>query len=96
MAVQLRPGHSSLLMAGTYSFTFEEVCLIYKLYTENKLTIWELKELGFKEAHIREIAVAIVHGKMDMEHLPYDQRPTFIYDPDSIQLQEFRVDKPSQ
>ena len=73
MNVQLRPRNPSLLMVGAYSFTFADVRLIYKLYTENKLTIWELKELGFKEAHIREIAVAIVHGKMDMEHLPDDQ-----------------------
>ena len=30
---------------------------------------------------------------MDIENLPYDQRPTFTYDPDSILLAEFRVGK---
>ena len=91
MAVQLRPGNSALLRARTYSFTFEEVRLIYKLYTDNKFTLWEIKETYFNEAQIQEIAVAIIHARMDIQKLPYDQRATFTYDPSLIELADFRV-----
>ena len=96
MAIQLCPGNSALLRAGTYSFTFEEVHLIYKLYTDKKFTLWEIKETSFNEAQIQEIAVAIIHARMDIQKLPYDQRATFTYDPGFIELAEFRVGKPSQ
>ena len=62
MAVQLRPGNSNLLRAGSYKFTMEEVQLIYKLYMTDKWTLWA----------IQEIAVAVNHGQMDLEQTPYD------------------------
>ena len=96
MAVQLRPGNSNLLIAGSYKFTKEEVQLIYKLYTTDKCTLWAIKETNFDEAQIEEIAVAVTHGKMDNEQIPYDQRATYTYDPSLIILSEFRVGHPSQ
>ena len=74
----------------------EEVQLIYKLYTTYKYTLWAIKETNFNAAQIEEIAVAVTHGKMDIEQIPYDQRVTFTYDPSSIILSEFRVGHPSQ
>ena len=96
MAVQLCPGNSALFRAETYSFTFEEVHLIYKLYTDKKFTLWKIKETSFNEAQIQEIAVAIIHAEMDIQKKPYDQRATFTYDPGFIELADFRVGKPSQ
>ena len=96
MAVQLRPGNSNLLRTGSYKFTMEEVQLIHKLYTTYKYTLWAIKEINFNEAQIEQIAVAVTHGKMDIEQIPYDQRPTFSYDPSSIIVSEFRVGHPSQ
>ena len=96
MAVQLRPGNSNLLRTGSYKFTMEEVQLIYKLYTTDKCTLWTIKETNFDKAQIEEIAVAITHGKMDIEYIPYNQRATSTYDPSSIILSDFRVGHPSQ
>ena len=96
MSVQLRPGTSTLLHAGTYSFTMDELRLIYKLYADDKLTLWKIKETYFNEAQIEQIAVAIKHASMDIQQIPYDQRPSFSYDPSITDLAEYRVGNPSQ
>ena len=96
MSIQLRPGTSSLLLAGTYSFTMDEVRLIYRLYADDKLSLWKIKETYFDEAQIEQIAVAIKHASMDIQQIPYDQRPSFSYDPSAIDLAEYRVGNPSQ
>ena len=77
MAVQLRPGNSNLLRAGSYKFTMEEVQLIHKLYMTDNWTLWAIQETHFDDAKIEEIAVAVNHGQMDLEQTPYDQRATF-------------------
>ena len=96
MSVQLRPGKSTLLIVGSYNFTMEEVKLIYRLYADDKLSLWEIKETKFNEAQIEELAVAITHAQMDKQQIPYDQRPRFSYDPSSIDLSEYRVGHPRQ
>ena len=97
MSFQLRPGTSSLLSAGTYSITMYELRLIYyKLYADDKLSLWQIKERHFDEAQIEQIAVAIKHASMDIQQIPYDQRPSFSYDPSAIDLSDYRVGKPSQ
>ena len=96
MSVQLRPGKSTLLVAGAYSFMMEEVNLIYILYADDKLSLWEIKEAKFNEAQIQEIACAISHAFMDIQQIPYDQRPRFSYDLSTIDLSEYRVGHPSQ
>ena len=55
MSVQLRPGTSSLLLSGTYSFAMDEVRLIYRLYADDKLSLWKIKETHFNEAQIEQI-----------------------------------------
>ena len=91
MAAQLplHPNNSALLRAVTYSFTFEEVKLIYKLYTDDNVTLWEIKESSFNEAQFQEIVFAINLGKWKKDKLTYDQRPTFSYDPGLIDLTNF-------
>ena len=91
ISVKLRPGKSTLLVAGAYSFTMEEVKLIYSLYPDNKLSLCEIKESNFHEAQIEEIAVAISHAFMDIQKIPYDKRPRLSYDPSIIDLSEYRV-----
>ena len=90
MAVQLRPGNSTQLDVG-YNFTMEEVQQIYRLYNDDKWTLSRLKQEIFRDAQIKEIACAICHAKMDIQELPFDQRPSNSYDPSSIDLTEFRV-----
>ena len=86
MAVQLRPGNSTQLSVGSYNFTMEEVKLIYSLYVDDTLSLWEIKESNFNEAQIEELAVAITHAQMDIQQIPYDQRPRHSHDPNSIDL----------
>ena len=96
MAVQLRPGNSTQLSVGSYNFTMEEVKLIYSLYVDDTLSLWEIKESNFNEAQIEELAVTITHAQMDIQQIPYDQRPRHSYDPSFIDLTEFRVGNPRQ
>ena len=90
MAVQLRPGNSTQLDVG-YIFTMDEVKQIHRLYNEDKWTLTRIKQEIFNDAHITEIACAITHAKMDIQGLPFDQRPRLSDDPSSIDLTEFRV-----
>ena len=68
MAVQLRPGKSNLLKVSGYTFTMEDVKEIYTLYSINNLTLWEIKERRFREADIKQLAVAVHHGLADQEN----------------------------
>ena len=74
----------------------EDVEVIYNLYTIDQWTLWEIKESKFENATIQQIAVAVVHGRMDLEKHPYFQRATNSYDPDAILLSEFNVGHPTQ
>ena len=38
----------------------------------------------------------MIHGRMDIQKKPYDQRAPFTYDPGFIELADLRVGKPSQ
>ena len=89
MAVQLWPGNSTQFVVG-YKFTMEEVKLIYSLYADVNLSLWEIMENKFNKAQIEELAVAITHAQMDIQQIPYDQRPRHSYDPSSIDLTEFK------
>ena len=74
----------------------EEVKLIYSLYADDNLSLWEIKETKFNQAQIEELAVAITHAQMDIQQIPYDQRPRHSYDQSLIDLTEFRVGNFSQ
>ena len=95
MSYQLRPNFSTVLRAGSYRFQMEDVELIYNLYENAEWTLYQIKERKFENATVRQIAVAVDHGRMDQEKVPYFQRPTFCYDPDVILLSEFRVGHPA-
>ena len=96
MAVQLRPDKSNLLRAGSYKFQMEDVEVIYKLYTIDKWTLWTIKEWIFENATIQQLAVAVMHGGMNIEKIPYFDRATFTYSPDNIVLAEFNVGHPTE
>ena len=74
----------------------EEVKLIYSLYVDDKLSLWEIKKTKFNKAQIEELAVAITYAQMDIQQMPYNQRPRFSYDHSTINLSEYRVGHPSQ
>ena len=96
MSVQLRGCNSTLIVVGASNFTMEQVRLIYSLYADDKLSLWEIKERNFNDYQIEELACAITHGQLDIQQVPYHERPRFSYDPSSIELSEFRVGNPSQ
>ena len=96
MAIQLRPDRSNMLTVGSFKFHMEDVEVIYNLYTIDQWTLWAIKESKFENATIQQIAVAVEHGRMDLEKIPYFQRPTHSYDPDEILLSEFNVGHPTQ
>ena len=77
----------------------EEVKFIYRLYEHEFFSLWEIKEsveFHLDEPQIEEIACAISHAEMDIEGIPYDQRPSFYDDPSSIDPNEFRLGNPRQ
>ena len=74
----------------------EEVKLIYSLYADDNLSLWEIKETKFNQAQIEELSVAITHAQMDIQQISYDQRPRHSYDPRSNDLSEFKVVNSSQ
>ena len=76
MAYRLRPDRSNMLKVGSYKFHMEDVDVIYNLYTIDQWTLWAIKESKFENATIQQIAVAVEHGRMDIEKIPYFQRPT--------------------
>ena len=97
MAIQLRPPQwSNMLRVGSYRFHMEDVELIHNLYSIDQWTLHEIQESKFENATIRQIAIAVEHGKMDIEKIPYTQRPRHCYDPDDVLLSEFNVGQPSQ
>ena len=84
----------SSLKLGSYNFTKKERKIIYELYVNEGMSLWEIKECEvshFNEASIEEIAQAIRHAKWDLIKLPYNQRPTHTFHSDSIDLDEFNV-----
>ena len=85
-----------MLRVGSYQFEMEDVELIYSLYSVDQWSLNAIKESKFENATVQQIAVAVEHGKMDLEKLPYTQRPRHCYDPDNILLSEFNVGHPTQ
>ena len=81
-----------LLHVGAYIFTREDALNIYRFYSVEHLTVWQIKERDYPMAKLREIGVVITHGKMD---LPYNQMLRFTFDPAKIELGEYNIGQPS-
>ena len=50
---------ADLLHAGAYIFTRDDAWNIYRFYSVEHLTIWQIKKRHFPLADLREIGVAI-------------------------------------
>ena len=77
-------------------FTYKKTAHAHKEAsdTHEGMSLWEIKECEvshFNEASIEEIAQAICHAQWDILKLPYAQRTTHTFHPDSIDLDEFNV-----
>ena len=81
-----------LLHVGAYIFTREDALNIYRFYSVEHLTFWQIKERHYPMANLREIGVAITHGEMD---LPRNQMPRFTFDTDDLELDEYNIGQPS-
>ena len=96
MADQLCPKKNNLFPTGNFNFTMEEVQIIYAMYAGDKLSLWQVQEAALPTSTIHEIAVAVSHVIMDIQKVPYYQRPSYSCDPNFINLAEFRVGHPSR
>ena len=76
-----------LLHVGAYIFTREDARNIYKFYSVENLTLWQIKEHHYPMANLREIGVAITHGEMD---LPKNQMPRFTFNNNDGSLMWYR------
>ena len=81
-----------LLHVGAYIFTREDARNIYKFYSVENLTLWQIKECHYPMANLREIGVAITHGEMD---LPKNKMPRFTFNTDALELDEYNIGQPS-
>ena len=94
MTYAFQAGQRNILRAGTYRFTKENVDLIYKLHDRDAWTLWEIKDIYFTDATLQQIAVAVSHGRMDEDNIPFSGRPKHMFDPSLIVLEEFNVGDP--
>ena len=61
----------NLLQAGTYTFTKGDVCRIYRFYKDDGLALWQIKNQHFQMADIKQIAVAVSHGKINIQSISH-------------------------
>ena len=87
----LRAGFRSDLRIGSVTFSHIDVKIACWLYEDKGFTLWEVKEAAFRDLELREIACAITHGRMDRNRVSYHNRPSFLWDPEAIMLEEWRV-----
>ena len=73
----------------------EDVELIYNMYEHAQWTLYQIQERLFGTASVRELAVAVTHGRWDQEKRPYFERPKCSYNPANIILSDFRVGDPA-
>ena len=77
-----------VLQVGAYKFTREDARSIHRLYNDEYLTLWEIKERYYPLAGLNEIAMSIQHGLMD---LPRDQVPNFMFNSNNINIYAFDI-----
>ena len=90
----LRHGFQSDLKIGNVTFSYIDVKIACWLYDDKEFTLWEVKEAAFRDLEIREIACAIIHGRMDRRRVSYHNRPGMSWNPEFILLEGFRVGAP--
>ena len=94
MAYALQASRRNILRAGTYRFSKEHVDLIYKLHDRDAWTLWDIKDIYFTDATLEQLAIAVSHGRMDADNIPFSGRPRHTFDPSMIVLEEFNVGDP--
>ena len=59
--------------------------------TTRKDLLYEVKEAGFRDFTLKQIAMAIKHGRWDQGRVLYHNRPAVSWHPDNMVLTGFRV-----
>ena len=77
-----------VVQVGAYKFTREDARSIHRLYNDEYLTLWEIKERYYPLASLNEIAMSIQHGLMD---LPRDQVSNFMFNSNNINIYAFDI-----
>ena len=90
----LRAGFRSDLRIGSVTFSHIDVKIACWLYDDKGFTLWQVKEVAFRALELREIACAITHGRLDRKRLSYHERPSYLWDPEAINLEEMNVGAP--
>ena len=87
----MRVGFMSHLTAGDETFTHIDLKVACWLYDEKGFTLYEVKEAGFRDFTLKQIAMAIKHGRWDQGRVLYHNRPGVSWHPDNMVLTGFRV-----
>ena len=87
----LRAGFKSHLRVGNETLSHIDVKIACWLYDDKEFTLWEVKEAGFRDLDLYQIACAIKHGRWDQARVSYHNRPGMSWNPEFILLEEFRV-----
>ena len=87
----LRAGYRSDLRIGSVTFSHIDVKIACWLYEDEGFTLWQVKEAAFRDVDLKQIACAIVHGKLDRNRVSYHNRPSMMWNTDHIILEEWRV-----
>ena len=87
----LQASRLNILQAGSYRFTRQDVSLITQLYDLEAWSLWNIKDMYFVDATLKQLAVAILQGRFDGDNVLFSNRPRFTFLPSHIDLDIFNV-----
>ena len=87
----LRQWFKSDLRVGNVTLSHIDVKIATWLYDDKGFTLWEVKEAGFRDLDLKQIACAIRHGIYDQERVSYHDRPGMSWHPEWYVLDTYRV-----
>ena len=90
----MRAGWRSDLKIRNVTFSHVDVKVAAWLYDDMGFTLWQIKEVAFRALELRVIACAITHGRLDKKRKSYHQRPSYLWDPEAVALEEMNVGAP--
>ena len=81
----------NILQAGSYRFTRQDVSLITQLYDLEAWSLWNIKDMYFVDATLKQLAVAILQGRFDRDNVLFIDRPRITFLPSHIELDNFNA-----
>ena len=85
-------GMNYLLRVGSYHFYREDARRIDRLYRNEHLSLWQIKENHYPMANLHEIAMGISHGWMDLKR---EQVANSMFESENINIDAYHIGEPS-